>query len=90
MASSVSHGILGPLCRASVDSYLRLATVHGVALVDLSDLLISLWYVVNFVTKFIVDNKFILRPFCNIIFALPDLLFVILSEHILRRYLLLM
>ncbi len=89
VASSVPHCILGPLCRASVDSHIRLATVHRVALVDLSDLLISSWYVVNSVVRFIDCNKFLLCCFCHIIFALTDSLFVILSEHILRRYLLL-
>ncbi len=59
------------------------------ALVDLSDLLISPWYVVNFVEKFIVCNKFLLRSFCHIIFALTDLLIVTLSGHISRRCLLL-
>ncbi len=83
MASAVSHCIFGPLCRASIDSHIRLATVHRVALVDMPDLLISFWDVVNFVVKFIVCNKFLLCPFCHIIFALTDLLIVILSEHML-------
>jgi hypothetical protein len=83
VASAVSFCILGPLCRASVDSHIRLATVHRVAPVDMPDLLISSWYVVNFVVKFIVCNKFLLCPFCHVIFALTDLLIVILSEHIL-------
>ncbi len=54
------------------------------ALVDMPDLLISSWYVVKSVVKFIACNKFLLCPFCHIIFALTDLLFVILSEHIFK------
>jgi len=60
-----------------------LATVHRVALVDMPDLLISSWYVVNSVVKFIDCNKFLPYYFCHSIFVLTDSLFVILSEHIL-------